>query len=396
MKNTANIILAVFFMVILSCQDYYNPYDRECPPEIWTPTNLKAVLKQGKIELTWKQKETHFDGYQLEMSTDSLTWEEVNSSLIPPVDTSYSDPGIIPGDTMYYRIYGIADLNTSDNAYSNRVIVRNVPQVVTLCPSSISETTVTLNDSVPANQDPPVIETGFYYSTKPITDISKCTKVIAPKTSGKISVPISGLTKGQTYYVKAFATSNVGIGLGNELSFATTYFGSSEETEFKKYMPIYTGTSQLDVSGVYKVSLFTVVNDSRTGSSAYKPGDKEPDLVMRFRKNITCVISYDFDSYQNFTGKSSEMTSASNTTFMGSGNNFTCHFVEDGMTFGIVTKKIIVISATKTTSGLKDCFVGIKIISKESDPQSLVYPAGTYVIFKDGDSLSEYSSWNPL
>jgi hypothetical protein len=383
MKKIINTFIFLLLIAVFPYCTFHNPYDRECPDDIWTPKNMTATPTNCVIELTWKQKVTHFDGYQIEKSTDSTHWQKVNSALIAPTDTIFTDTEIIPGKKVYYRIYGIADLNTSNFAYSKSVKSTCIPEVKTYCPTFVDSTSVTLNGECISDNGSPVIETGFYYSTSNITLDNLGTKVVTGSTCGPFTKTITGLDKKQTYYVKAFSRNVIGTGLGGEVSFATKFFTKDDSVFFKKYMPYYTGVNPPDILGAALVHPNTVV---------YPTGQPdEPDLKIRFIKDVICGTAYDFDSKQEFQGKSTEYTSVSNFIVQGSSNNFTCYFLFNGKSFGITVKKLYIISGTKTTAGLADLYIGTKLISKGADPQSLLPAAGTYRIYYD--FLAEYTTW---
>lgn len=112
-------ILFFYPFLFVSCDmEYNNPYDRECPPEIWTPHNLNAALGDNGIVISWEQTEKHFDGFILERSADSISWNPIYSELIENTVRTYIDYIIYPATKVYYRISARADRNYSDKVYS--------------------------------------------------------------------------------------------------------------------------------------------------------------------------------------------------------------------------------------------------------------------------------------
>jgi uncharacterized protein (TIGR02145 family) len=110
--------LLVPFLIISCDKEYNNPYDRECPPEIWTPENIVAILSENGIEITWEQAANHFDGFILERSSDSVLWGPVNSGLVDKTSRHYTDKLTSALQRIYYRIYAVADKNVSNISYS--------------------------------------------------------------------------------------------------------------------------------------------------------------------------------------------------------------------------------------------------------------------------------------
>jgi hypothetical protein len=119
MKIAIKTITFFLILFIFSCKkEYQNPYDRDCPPNIWTPENISAVLSENGIVISWEQSETHFDGFMLEKSVDSITWSQVNSVLIDKTIRNYTDFIIYPAEKVYYRISAKADKNVSNTCSS--------------------------------------------------------------------------------------------------------------------------------------------------------------------------------------------------------------------------------------------------------------------------------------
>jgi uncharacterized protein (TIGR02145 family) len=124
MRKFFRLLFFIAFVIVFSCsKDYNNPYDRECPPEIWTPTNLKASNGTNGIDLIWEQKATHFDGFMLERSLDSTIWTTVNSVIIDKTKRDFTDSEKLSGTKVFYRISGKADKNQSGYSYSKGIIL---------------------------------------------------------------------------------------------------------------------------------------------------------------------------------------------------------------------------------------------------------------------------------
>jgi len=130
MKRLLCFLFLIFFF---SCgKDFNNPYDRECPPEIWSPNNLSASLSSGAVVLSWEQQATHFDGFVLERSTDSINWIQLNSGFIDKSAITYTDSGNLPVGKVYYRISAIADQNQSNYSYAKSIcLVPAAPGTIT-------------------------------------------------------------------------------------------------------------------------------------------------------------------------------------------------------------------------------------------------------------------------
>ena len=124
-------ILAGIFLVsslIISCdKEHNNPYDRACPADLWTPSKLKADTNNNIISISWEESETHIDGFVLERSPDSLSWNPIKGGLIDKSARNFQDTIDFSNRKYYYRIYAIADKNTSGITYSHVVKISNAP-----------------------------------------------------------------------------------------------------------------------------------------------------------------------------------------------------------------------------------------------------------------------------
>jgi uncharacterized protein (TIGR02145 family) len=198
-----------------------NPYDLDCPPELWTPTDLNAESQDNSIALNWNLDEDHFDGYWIEVSNNAKTWDTIHSTIVEPEQKAFTDTGLYPGKTIQYRIHGRADQNQSDYAYSNELTLSaNAPLVSTDSTGGITEKEATLYGNVVSNGGSTVTERGFCYSTSPNVDIND-TKVTSGAGTGSFNETLSGLQAGTTYYVKAYAINSAGTAYGDEVSLTT-------------------------------------------------------------------------------------------------------------------------------------------------------------------------------
>jgi len=122
MRKVAKTVFPLLFILISAgCEQFTNPYDYKCPPEIWSPAKLNALIQNREILLTWEESATHFDGFMLERSSDSINWVAVNQALIDKTARSYTDTVNLHGSLWFYRIFARADKNQSNYSYSAAV-----------------------------------------------------------------------------------------------------------------------------------------------------------------------------------------------------------------------------------------------------------------------------------
>jgi uncharacterized protein (TIGR02145 family) len=221
-KSKILIILLFIAGLTTTCQkDFDNPYDRDCPPELWTSTNFEAIFLFDSIQLIWDNLEDHFDGYQIELSSDSVIWVNLNTQLIPSNQTTFTDTLQYPGKTIQYRIFGIADKNQSNYCFSNKIsTAANLPDVVTGKIELISETSVELHGSIKSDGGAPISKRGFYFNT--VKDDPLSGNEIQLNTNElSFSHTLENLEVGRTYYATAYAENETGGGLGEEIAFTT-------------------------------------------------------------------------------------------------------------------------------------------------------------------------------
>jgi hypothetical protein len=129
--------------------------------------------------------------------------------------------GLTLETTYYVRAYATNDVSGTN--YGNQVeftTTGNTPTVTTGVVSSITETGATASASVTNAGSSSVTSRGVCYSTvqNPTTS-SSC--VNSGSGTGSFSVTLSGLSTNTTYYVRAYATSNVGTSYSSQVEFTT-------------------------------------------------------------------------------------------------------------------------------------------------------------------------------
>ena len=147
-----------------------------------------------------------------------------------------------------------------------------LPKVTTLTPSQLSETSAVVGGTVTSGGGLEVRERGIVYSTKQNPTISNLSNTIRPCGSGtgEFTLTLTSLQENTTYYIRAYATNDVGTAYGEEVSFTTKEQSSTE--------PVVTET--ITVNGVsFKMvavggGTFTMGATSEQGSDAYS--DESP------------------------------------------------------------------------------------------------------------------------
>jgi hypothetical protein len=127
---------------------------------------------------------------------------------------------LTPGQVYYVRSYAISDVAL---VYGNQLSFETgtaLPTVTTTEVSNVLTNRATVSGNVTGAGTSPVTSRGICAATtqNPTTN-DRC--VTAGSGTGPFTVIVTLLESGTRYYVRSFATSNVGTSYGNELSFVT-------------------------------------------------------------------------------------------------------------------------------------------------------------------------------
>ena len=133
--------------------------------------------------------------------------------------TSYLT-GLLPGKTYYIRSYAI---NIAGTSYGNQIAFTTtaiLPFVTTTAPSEITSTTASSGGNISYDGGSAVTARGVCWNTTQFPTISN-SKTNDSISTGNFNSLITGLTASTTYYIRAYATNNIGTSYGNQVSLTT-------------------------------------------------------------------------------------------------------------------------------------------------------------------------------
>lgn len=158
----------------------------------------------------------------------------------------------------------------------------------------------------------------------------------------------------------------------------------------KNHMPIYNGINPPSIEGAYLVKPYTTVycEDGHYSVGQVIDSYKTKFLNQNFINNTIDMQEYDIDSSTN------DYSIGTGAFISGNGEYFTAFFATEGYARDIYNKMAVVISGRKTSDGIKDYYYGLLMVDKADDPDHKLMDVGYFRIFKDGDGLSEPTTWN--
>jgi len=211
--------LILFLLFLSSCDkfDWHNPYDPECPKELFTPSSPGATMEGNSVKLTWTQENDYISGFALFRSAEgesitNLTQTQKNT-------TQYLDANFTPGKKYTYYIVAVAGTNKSDTVEAEIVPVIPV-SISTGAVTEVAATSAKVSGNISNAGGGTVTSRGICWSTTPGPTVSnsKTTEGIG---IGQFVSALTNLLPSTTYYARAYGENSRGISYGSEVSFTT-------------------------------------------------------------------------------------------------------------------------------------------------------------------------------
>lgn len=158
--------------------------------------------------------------------------------------------------------------------------------------------------------------------------------------------------------------------------------------EMKPYITIYSGNTPPNIENTYFIDPMVTVYCQDEDEGGFKKGDIVSSMYIKFanQNNTAKTIGY--------AGRSGDQISDGKGAFIsGSGNNFTIYLDTEGTSSGIYTKTALVISGTKTSTGIQGIRYAFVMVEKGDDPDSELMDEGVFRVFEDSDGMALLSTW---
>jgi Concanavalin A-like lectin/glucanases superfamily len=213
--------LLFFFSIIClsSCAkfDWHNPYDPECPKELFTPSSPGASMEGNSVKLTWSQQNEDISGFALFRNAEGESIS--NLTQTQKSTTQYIDANFTPGKKYTYYVVAVAGTNKSDTVKAE--ITPVIP--VTISTGSVTELSVTsakVEGNVMNTGGGTVTSRGICWSTTPNPTISN-NRTTEGTGAGVFTSTLTNLLAGTTYYARAYGENSRGVSYGAQVTFTT-------------------------------------------------------------------------------------------------------------------------------------------------------------------------------
>ncbi len=197
--------------------DWNNPYDPECPKELFTPSSPGATMEGNSVKLTWSQQNDDISGFALFRSAEGESIS--NLTQTQKSTTQYIDASITPGKKYTYYVVAVAGTNKSDTVKAE--IIPVIP--VTISTGAVTElaaTSAKVSGNITNAGGGTVTSRGICYSTTPNPTVNS-SKTTEGKGAGQFTSTLTNLLAGTTYYARAYGENSRGISYGSEITFTT-------------------------------------------------------------------------------------------------------------------------------------------------------------------------------
>jgi hypothetical protein len=193
---------------------------------------------------------------------------------------------LTPATEYYWRPYAVNGAGVAYGAVDIFSTLSTTPLVTSGSASSIAATSVTCSGDVTSDGGATVTTRGICYDTS-ATPTTADSIVASGTGTGAFSSNLTGLTAGETYYWRAYATNANGTVYGTEYSFTTKTIITNWSQSF----------TTISAGTLTKISLYlkeTFAGSSTATVKLYDDDSDEPDALLATATKTVSGTSYDW------------------------------------------------------------------------------------------------------
>ena len=238
MKTKIIYFFFALLMIFNSCQEraWDNPFDPECPKDLFTPSDFTATLVGNSVKLSWNQTNKHISGFRILKKTGAGA--EIELPMQGKSVSQFTDPEITLGELHNYTLVALAGENQS-NPVQAQITPVLLSSITTIDISGLRATTAISGGNITNDGGAPVTARGMCWNTSTNPTVNNF-KTSDGTGTGSFTSNITGLTPNTIYYARAYATNIAGTSYGNEITFKT-YFGEVTDADGNVYLTVKIG-----------------------------------------------------------------------------------------------------------------------------------------------------------
>lgn len=213
----------VFSLIVLGCSTNNDTNGNSTTTIVpIAPTSLSGTaVSTSQINLSWTDNSTNETGFKIERRTGTSNYAlvgTVNADVL-----TFSNLELTAATNYIYRVYSYNAAGNSPT-YSNEFSVTTnttiaIPSLTTTPATTITNTSALSGGTIAFDGGATITARGVCWSTSSNPTISLSTKTIDGSGIGAFTSSLTGLTANTTYYIRAYATTNIGTAYGNQVSF---------------------------------------------------------------------------------------------------------------------------------------------------------------------------------
>ncbi|MGC9355218.1 MAG: PKD domain-containing protein, partial [Mariniphaga sp.] len=219
--NHVKLLAGIILMFLTACdnREWNNPFDPDCPKEIFTPTGFTAKQEGEQVKLTWNQDNRNISGFKILRRVEAGSFTTIAS---PGKNENSITSNISAGGELHtYKIYAVAGNNKSNEVTTSIIPVLQAT-VTTKAITDITATSAISGGTIEDDGGSPVTARGVVWDTAGNPTLQNNSgKTTNGSGSGSFTSSLTGLTGNTKYYVLAYASNSSGTAYGNQLSFTT-------------------------------------------------------------------------------------------------------------------------------------------------------------------------------